>query len=132
VTYRQFMYVTESEAALADEKPTFYAEMSTLFAGATIDSKMAIGTVGAAMNGAPRNFRPDPTQPPKGPVFSPGLYGTPDNVLKMCAHIKEVLDPGRLEVSIGSINPLPHDLSMKCIKLIGNEIVQVLNSKQFA
>jgi alkanesulfonate monooxygenase SsuD/methylene tetrahydromethanopterin reductase-like flavin-dependent oxidoreductase (luciferase family) len=132
VTYRQFMYVTESEAALADEKPAFYAEMSTLFAGATIDTKMAIGTVGAAMNGAPRNFRPDPTQPPKGPVFSPGLYGTPETVLNICAHIKDVLDPGRLEISIGSINPMPHDLSMKCIKLIGHEIVPVLNSKQFA
>jgi hypothetical protein len=34
---------------------------------------------------------------------------------------------GRLEVSLGTINPLPHDAMLSSLKLIGQEVVPVLH-----
>ena len=34
---------------------------------------------------------------------------------------------GRLEVSFGTINPLPHEAMLSSLKLIGKEVVPVLH-----
>jgi alkanesulfonate monooxygenase SsuD/methylene tetrahydromethanopterin reductase-like flavin-dependent oxidoreductase (luciferase family) len=131
VSYRQFMYVADSDAQAEEHRPSFYMNIKDLFAAASPHVMAALGTAGAAMNGAPRNFKPDPSKPGGPPPFWPPLYGSPDTVLKICKEIKDTLNPGRLEVSVGGGFPLPHEWSMRTIKLIGEEIVPVLSSASF-
>jgi hypothetical protein len=48
-------------------------------------------------------------------------------VLRLINDIHDVLGMGRLEVSLGTINPLPHESMLSSLKLIGEEVVPVLH-----
>jgi hypothetical protein len=60
-------------------------------------------------------------------VMGPPLYGSPETVLGRIKEIHDVLGMGRLEVSLGTVNPLPHDSMLSSLKLIGEEIVPELH-----
>ena len=62
-------------------------------------------------------------------VMGPALFGSPETVLARIKEIHDVLGMGRLEVSLGTINPLPHDAMLSSLKLIGEEIIPVLHSE---
>ena len=50
-------------------------------------------------------------------------------LLERIKAIHDVLGMGRLEVSLGTVNPLPHDAMLSSLKLIGEEIVPVLHQE---
>jgi hypothetical protein len=82
--------------------------------------------IGAALGGVPKHVQIDPSMAPPM-VMGPPLYGSPETVLGRIKDIHEVLGMGRLEVSLGTINPLSHDAMLSSLKLIGEEIVPELH-----
>jgi alkanesulfonate monooxygenase SsuD/methylene tetrahydromethanopterin reductase-like flavin-dependent oxidoreductase (luciferase family) len=129
--YRHFMYVTPTD----DEAQETMAAMSggglmSLFKGATPDTMGVMAQIGAALGGVPKHVKIDPSMAPPM-VMGPPLYGSPDTVLQRINEIHEVLGMGRLEVSLGTINPLQHDDMLASLKLIGEEIVPVLHGAGF-
>ena len=82
--------------------------------------------IGAALGGVPKHVVIDPSMAPPL-VMAPPLYGSPETVLAQIEQIHDVLEMGRLEVSLGTVNPLPHDAMLSSLKLIGQEVVPVLH-----
>ena len=125
--YRHFMYVTTTdEEALETMKSLSGGGLMSIFKGASPDVMMTMAQIGAALGGVPKHVKIDPSMAPPM-VMGPALYGSPDTVLGHIKEIHEVLGMGRLEVSLGTVNPLPHDAMMSSLKLIGAEIVPVLH-----
>lgn len=127
VQYRQFLYVAETEVE-AESVVERYAGggILALFPGSSDEFKSTIRMVGAAMGGAPKGFVPPPGPAPLVPW--PGLFGSPDTVLARIREAREQFAFGRLEFSIGvGANPIPHELTMRAIKLIGESIIPALH-----
>ena len=121
------MYVTPTD----DEAQETMKSMSggglmSLFKGASPDVMMTMAQIGAALGGVPKHVKIDPSMAPPM-VMGPPLYGSPETVLSRIKEIHDVLGPGRLEVSLGTINPLSHDAMLSSLKLIGQEVVPVLH-----
>lgn len=133
ITYRHFMYVSENEA---EARETFtYSEgkgLLSIFNGATSDMMTNMMTIGAALGGVPKGVPLDPAKAPPPMVVSPAFVGTPDQVLARIAHVNGILGMGRLEVSVGAINPLPHEVTMSCLKLIGKEVIDTVHAEAWA
>ncbi len=129
--YRHFMYVTSTDVE-ADEtmRSLSGAGLLSIFNGATPDVMMTMAQIGAALGGVPKHITIDPSMAPPM-VMGPPLYGSPDTVLGKIKEIRDVLGMDRLEVSLGTINPLPHDAMLSSLKLIGEEIVPVLHDSEF-
>ena len=87
--------------------------------------------IGAALGGVPKHVVIDSSMAPPM-VMGPPLYGSPETVLGKIKEIHDVLGMDRLEVSLGTINPLSHDAMLSSLKLIGEEIVPVLHDSGFA
>jgi hypothetical protein len=102
------------------------AGLMSIFNGASPDLMMTMAQIGAALGGVPKHVQIDPSMAPPM-VMGPPLYGSPETVLTQIREIHDVLGMGRLEVSIGTINPLPHDAMLSSLKLIGEEIVPALH-----
>ena len=100
--------------------------LMSIFKGASPDVMMTMAQIGAALGGVPKHVKIDPSMAPQM-VMGPALYGSPDTVLRTHQEIHDVLGMGRLEISLGTINPLPHDATLSSLKLIGEEIVPVLH-----
>jgi alkanesulfonate monooxygenase SsuD/methylene tetrahydromethanopterin reductase-like flavin-dependent oxidoreductase (luciferase family) len=131
IAYRHFMYVDETDEAVAEARPHFEGiGLAAIFNGATPDTMMAMGRIGAAMAGVPKEVQLDPANAPKFVPSTP-LYGSPDTVIAQIAHLKRTIGMGRLEVSIGAINPLPHEWSMRTLKLIGEHVAPVVHAEDF-
>jgi alkanesulfonate monooxygenase SsuD/methylene tetrahydromethanopterin reductase-like flavin-dependent oxidoreductase (luciferase family) len=130
ITYRHFMYVAENAQEAAD---TFKASegrgLMSIFNGATPDMMKNMMTIGAALGGLPKHVPLDPTKAPPPMVVSPAVVGTPDQAIARAKEIHDVLGNGRLEVSMGAINPLPHEVTMRTLKLIGQEVIDVLHKE---
>ena len=130
ITYRHFLYVDENEQ---EARETFaYSEgkgLLSIFNGATPDMMKNMMTIGAALGGLPKGVPLDPTRAPPPMVVSPAVVGTPDQALARIAEIHSVLGMGRLEVSVGAVNPLPHEVTMRCLKLVGEELVDAIHQE---
>jgi hypothetical protein len=100
--------------------------LMSIFNGASPDIMMTMAQIGAALGGVPKHVQIDPSMAPPM-VMGPALYGSPETVLARIKDIHEVLGMGRLEVSLGTVNPLPHDAMLSSLKLIGEEIVPELH-----
>jgi len=125
--YRHFMYVTNTdEEAQETMKSLGGRGLLSIFNGASPDVMMTMAQIGAALGGVPKHVKIDPSMAPPM-VMGPALYGSPDTVLGQITEIHDVLGMGRLEISLGTINPLPHDATLSSLKLIGAEIVPVLH-----
>lgn len=131
--YRHFMYVTPSDEEAGETMTALGAAggLAALFPGATPDLMATMAQVGAALGGVPKHVEIDPSKAPRL-TMAPPLYGSPQTVLEQIRQIHAVLGMGRLEVSIGTINPLPHEAMLTCFKLIGAEVAPVLHSAEFA
>lgn len=88
---------------------------------------MTMAQIGAALGGVPKLVKIDPSMAPPM-VMGPALYGSPETVLGRIKDIHDVLGMGRLEVSLGTVNPLPHDAMLSSLKLIGEEVIPVLHA----
>ena len=132
VTYRQFMYVAESDADAQDVVAQYAGGgLHALFAGASPETMMVMMQIGAAMAGVPKHVVLDPANAKPFTVW-PALVGTPDTVLARIADARASLDFGRLEVSIGvGVNPVPHDVAMASIKLIADQVAPALHAETF-
>ena len=97
----------------------------SIFNGASPDIMMTMAQIGGARRRA--EARPDRSIDGPPMVMGPPLYGSPETVLGRIKDIHEVLGMGRLEISLGTINPLPHDAMLSSLKLIGQEIVPELH-----
>lgn len=128
--YRHFMYVTptDDEAEETMQSLGSGGGLMSLFKGATPDLMMTMAQIGAALGGVPKHVKIDPSMAPPMSM-GPPLYGSPETVLGRIKAIHDVLGFGRLEVSLGTVNPLPHDAMLSSLKLIGEEIVPVLHSQ---
>jgi alkanesulfonate monooxygenase SsuD/methylene tetrahydromethanopterin reductase-like flavin-dependent oxidoreductase (luciferase family) len=128
IQYRHFMYVTPTDEEAAETMTSLGAGggLASLFKGATPDIMMTMAQIGAALGGVPKHVKIDPSMAP-AMTMGPPLYGGPDTVLERIKAIHDVLGMGRLEVSLGTVNPLPHDAMLSSLKLIGEEIVPVLH-----
>jgi len=125
--YRHFMYVTNTdEEAQETMKSLGGRGLMSIFNGASLDVMMTMAQIGAALAGVPKHVKIDPSMAPPM-VMGPALYGNPDTVLGHITDIHDALGMGRLEISLGTINPLPHDATLSSLKLIGTEIVPVLH-----
>jgi alkanesulfonate monooxygenase SsuD/methylene tetrahydromethanopterin reductase-like flavin-dependent oxidoreductase (luciferase family) len=125
--YRHFMYVTSTDQEAEETmKRLSGAGLMSIFNGASPDTMMAMAQIGAAMGGVPKHVKIDPSMAPPM-VMGPPLYGSPDTVLTRIKEIHDVLGMGRLEVSIGTINPLPHEDMLSSLKLIGEEVAPVVH-----
>jgi hypothetical protein len=102
--------------------------LASLFKGATPDIMMTMAQIGAALGGVPKHVKIDPSMAPPM-TMGPPLYGSPDTVLQRIKAIHDVLGMGRLEVSLGTVNPLPHEAMLSSLKLIGQEIIPVLHQE---
>jgi alkanesulfonate monooxygenase SsuD/methylene tetrahydromethanopterin reductase-like flavin-dependent oxidoreductase (luciferase family) len=142
IQYRHWIWVEETDAG-AQETNAYYAGpgLFGLFAGATMEKMIAIGKCGAAMAGVARGV-PDmsglafpegpPSMAPPPMVPAPPLVGTPDTVLARIAEIHAILEPGRIELGVGlPMKPIPHELTMQNLKLIGDEIVPVVHAEKW-
>lgn len=127
--YRHFMYVTPTDEEANETMTAMGAGggLAALFPGATPDLMLTMAQIGAALGGVPKHVQIDPSMAPPM-VMSPPLYGSPNTVLERIEQIHDVLGMGRLEISMGTINPLPHEAMLSSLKLIGEEIVPVLHS----
>jgi alkanesulfonate monooxygenase SsuD/methylene tetrahydromethanopterin reductase-like flavin-dependent oxidoreductase (luciferase family) len=126
--YRHFMYVANTDDEARETMAALGAGggLAALFPGASPDLMQTMGQIGAALAGVPQHVVVDPSMAP--PLsMSPPLYGSPDTVLGLINDIHDVLGMGRLEVSLGTINPLPHESMLSSLKLIGEEVVPVLH-----
>jgi alkanesulfonate monooxygenase SsuD/methylene tetrahydromethanopterin reductase-like flavin-dependent oxidoreductase (luciferase family) len=101
----------------------------SIFNGATPDMMKNMMTIGAALGGLPKHIPLDPTKAPPPMVVSPAVVGTPDQAIARAKEIHDVLGNGRLEVSMGAINPLPHEVTMRALKLVGQEVIDVLHNE---
>ena len=128
--YRHFMYVapTDDEAEQTMQSLGSGGGLASLFKGATPDLMMTMAQIGVALGGVPKHVKIDPSMAPPMSM-GPPLYGSPETVLARIKAIHDVLDFGRLEVSLGTVNPLPHDAMLSSLKLIGEEIIPVLHSQ---
>ena len=128
--YRHFMYVapTDDEAEETMQSLGSGGGLMSLFKGATPDLMMTMAQIGAALGGVPKHVKIDPSMAPPMSM-GPPLYGSPETVLARIEAIHDVLGFGRLEVSLGTINPLPHEAMLSSLKLIGEEIIPVLHSQ---
>ena len=99
----------------------------SIFNGASPDIMMTMAQIGAALGGVPKHVQIDPSMAPPM-VMGPPLYGSPETVLGRIKDIHDVLGMGRLEVSLGTVNPLPHEAMLSSLKLIGEEIVPELHA----
>ncbi|MGZ4723609.1 MAG: LLM class flavin-dependent oxidoreductase [Ilumatobacteraceae bacterium] len=126
--YRHFMYVTPTDDEAEETMRSLGSGggLVSLFKGATPDLMMTMAQIGAALGGVPKHVKIDPSMAPPM-VMGPPLYGSPETVLARIEEIHDVLGMGRLEVSLGTVNPLPHDAMLSSLKLIGEEIVPVLH-----
>ena len=121
------MYVTPTDAEANETMAGLSGGgLMSIFNGASPDIMMSMAQIGAAMAGVPRHVQIDPSMAPPM-VMGPPLYGSPETVLGRIKDIHDVLGMGRLEVSLGTVNPLPHDSMLSSLKLIGEEIVPVLH-----
>ena len=132
ITYRHFMYVAEDEAEAWE---TFKASegkgLLSIFEGATAEAMANMRTIGMALGGVPKGFVPDPSKMPPPMVVSAPFVGTPDQVLAKAAEVHGILGMGRLEVSVGAVNPLPHELTMRCLKLIGETMIDTIHEESW-
>jgi alkanesulfonate monooxygenase SsuD/methylene tetrahydromethanopterin reductase-like flavin-dependent oxidoreductase (luciferase family) len=129
IQYRHFMYVDDTDEAVEQARPGFEGiGLAAIFAGATPDVMLTMMQIGAAMAGVPKHVPIDPATAPRM-VPSPAFYGSPSTVLARIADVQRTVGCGRLEVSIGSVIPLPHDVMLRTLKLIGDEIVPVLHAE---
>ena len=125
--YRHFMYVTNTDDEAIDTmKALSGGGLMSIFNGASPDVMMTMAQIGAALAGVPKHVKIDPSMVPQM-VMGPALYGSPETVLGHIKDIHEVLGMGRLEVSLGTVNPLPHDAMLSSLKLIGEEVIPVLH-----
>ena len=130
--YRHFMYVTTTDAEAQETmKALSGAGLMSIFNGATPDMMMTMAQIGAALGGVPKHVKIDPSMAPPM-VMGPALYGSPETVLGQIKEIHDVLGMGRLEVSLGTVNPLPHDAMLASLKLIGEEVVPVLHGSELS
>jgi alkanesulfonate monooxygenase SsuD/methylene tetrahydromethanopterin reductase-like flavin-dependent oxidoreductase (luciferase family) len=132
VQYRQFLYVDEDDdAARAVQQQYQGGGLLALFQGASMDMMGVMGMVGAGMGGAPKGFVPPPgAAPPLVPW--PALVGSPDTVLARIREARDGFEFGRLEVSIGvGVLPVPHELAMQSIKLLGETVIPALHEERF-
>lgn len=127
--YRHFMYVTPTDEEANETMAAMGAGkgLAALFPGATPDLMLTMAQIGAALGGVPKHVEIDPSMAPPM-VMSPPLYGSPQTVLDRIKQIHDVLGMGRLEISMGTINPLPHEAMLSSVKLIGEEIIPVLRT----
>ena len=125
--YRHFMYVTPTDAEAQDTMRALSgAGLLSIFNGATPDVMMTMAQIGAALGGVPKHVQIDPSMAPPM-TMGPAFYGSPETVLRQIKEVHDVLGMDRLEVSLGTVNPLPHDAMLSSLKLIGEEIVPVLH-----
>ena len=128
IQYRHFMYVTPTDAEAEETMAGLSGGgLMSLFKGASPDIMMTMAQIGAALGGVPKHVKIDPSMAPQM-VMGPALYGSPDTVLGRIKDIHDVLGMGRLEISLGTINPLPHEAMLSSLKLIGEEVVPVLHT----
>jgi hypothetical protein len=88
-------------------------------------------TVGAALGGLPKGVPLDPSKAPPPMVVSDPFVGTPDEVVAKIAKVHGVLGMGRLEVSVGAINPIEHEMTMRCLKLVGETMIDSIHAEAF-
>ncbi len=140
VQYRHWIWVDDTDEE-AERVNAHYAGggLLALFDGATIDKKMAIGKCGAAMAGVGRNVRdtsglafpagPPPSGPPGFAPTAP-FVGTPDTVLARIAEVSREVGAGRMEFHVGMAStPIPHDLMLAKLKMLGDEVVPVVHQE---
>ena len=121
------MYVTDTDdEAIETMKALSGGGLMSIFKGATPDLMMAMAQIGAALGGVPKHVTIDPSMAPQM-VMGPALYGSPETVLGHIKEIHDALGMGRLEVSLGTVNPLPHEAMLSSLKLIGEEVIPVLH-----
>ncbi len=91
-----------------------------------------VRTIGAALGGVPKGVTLDPSKAPPPMVVSDPFVGTPDETLAKIARAHAVLGMGRLEVSVGAINPLEHEMTMRCLKLIGDTMIDTIHDEAWS
>jgi alkanesulfonate monooxygenase SsuD/methylene tetrahydromethanopterin reductase-like flavin-dependent oxidoreductase (luciferase family) len=127
IQYRHFMYVGPTDADVAEARPAFEGKgLLSIFSGATPDTMLTMMQIGAAMGGVPKHVKIEPGMAPPM-VPAPAFYGSPDTVNAQIADASRVLGMGRLEISIGGVNPIAHDTMLSTLKLIGEEVVPVVH-----
>ena len=123
------MYVAPTDADVAEARPAFEGKgLLSIFAGATPDTMLTMMQIGAAMGGVPKHVKIEPGMAPPM-VPAPAFYGSPDTVNAQIAEASRVLGMGRLEISVGGVNPLAHDTMVSTLKLIGEEVVPVVHEE---
>jgi alkanesulfonate monooxygenase SsuD/methylene tetrahydromethanopterin reductase-like flavin-dependent oxidoreductase (luciferase family) len=127
ILYRQFCFVGET-----DEKANVgRADLSGLFASSSVDVMMTMALAGAAMGGLPKGVPLDPSKAP--PMhFSPGWFGTPEQVLDSIRETHEVVGMGRVEFIVGGTPACPHEAVVESLALMGETIVPALHADRFA
>jgi alkanesulfonate monooxygenase SsuD/methylene tetrahydromethanopterin reductase-like flavin-dependent oxidoreductase (luciferase family) len=129
IQYRHFMFVAPTDADVAEARPAFEGKgLLSLFAGATPDTMLTMMQIGAALGGVPKHVEIEPGMAPRL-VPAPAFYGSPDTVNAQIAEAFRVLGMGRLEISVGGVNPLAHDTMLSTLKLIGEEVVPVVHEE---
>jgi alkanesulfonate monooxygenase SsuD/methylene tetrahydromethanopterin reductase-like flavin-dependent oxidoreductase (luciferase family) len=132
ITYRHFMYVAEDgDEAREVFKHSNGKGLLSIFNGATPDMMGNMQTIGAALGGVPKGVKLDPSKAPPPMVVSDPFVGTPDEVVAKIADVRDVLGMGRVEVSVGAINPIEHEMTMRCLKLVGDTMIDALHAGAF-
>ena len=121
------MYVTDTDEEAHETMTGARAAegLLSIFNGASPDMMMTMAQIGAALGGVPKHVKIDPSMAPPM-VHGPGaVRQSRDRARARSPSIHDVLGMGRLEVSLGTVNPLPHDAMLSSLKLIGEEVVPV-------
>ena len=129
IQYRHFMYVAPTDADVAEARPAFEGKglAEPLRRGhARHDADDDADRSG---DGRSAQARQDRARHGTTMVPAPAFYGSPDTVNAQIAEASRVLGMGRLEISVGGVNPLAHDTMLSTLKLIGEEVVPVVHEE---
>ncbi|MPY55672.1 LLM class flavin-dependent oxidoreductase [Streptomyces spongiae] len=126
ILYRQFAYVAETDEQAREDTADKWPQGKGIFATDNLDQLIAMATAGAALAGAPKGAPLDPSMAPK---FGEPFLGSPETVLAQIREAERHIGMGRVEFAIvPPSNCLSHEQVIRCIKLIGRELVPVLHA----
>jgi alkanesulfonate monooxygenase SsuD/methylene tetrahydromethanopterin reductase-like flavin-dependent oxidoreductase (luciferase family) len=142
IQYRHAAWVDADEAKAWETFGRFAGGgLHALFAGASYDTRMALGRCGMAMAGIGRGA-PDTSglalreevPPPASPLVpGPPFVGTPDTVISMVKRVAETIGAGRVEMHAGFpvTGAIPTDMTKNMLALMGRDVVPTVHSENW-
>ena len=131
--------VADTDEKAYEEGKKFFWQLNTSFGVAPREWVAPPGYLSAAARSGGRQQRRNETRPvvPGGPNLdyeeAHATYqivtGNPDTVIKKLKHLIDVVDPASL-VLWGREGPMSHETAMRCIDLLGQEVIPAIKEYQ--